>query len=147
MAERYRWTKDGIALVAATAKTVVELQTAASRRAWVAGWWISFDGATATNTPVLVELLRATAGITGTTLAAANVDPNGVAAVATVKHSASVEGTPGTILDQWRVPPTSGIQVPFEQRDYTQVKVSDFWRIRCTAAQGVNATVGFWFEE
>lgn len=147
MAERYRWTKADIALVAATAKTVVELQTAASRRAWVCGWWISFDGATATNTPVLVELLRASAGITGTTLAANPVDVAGVAAVSTVKHSASVEGTGTTVLDTWRVPPTSGIQVPFEQRDYVLVAVSSFWRIRCTAPQNVNATVGFWFEE
>ena len=147
MAERYRWSKPDIALVAATAKTVVELQTAATRRAWVCGWWISFDGSTATNGPVLVELLRASAGITGTTLAANPVDVAGVAAVSTIKHTATVEGTPTTILDNWRVPPTSGVQVPFEQRDYILVGVSAFWRIRATAPQGVDCTVGFWFEE
>jgi hypothetical protein len=147
MAERYRWSKPDIALVAATAKTVWEAQTAATRRFWLCGWWISFDGATATNGPVLIELLRASAGITGTTLAANPVDVAGVAAVTVIKHTATVEGTGTTILDNWRVPPTGGLQVPFEQRDYVLVGVSAFLRLRCTAPQGVNATVGFWFEE
>jgi len=147
MAERYRWSKDAIALGAGVAKTVVEVQTAATRRAWICGWWISFDGVSSANTPVFVELLRASAGITGTTLAANPVDVAGVAAVAVVKHTATAEGTGTTVLDTWRIPPTGGIQVPFEQRDYVLVGVSAFWRIRCTAAQSVNATVGFWFEE
>lgn len=147
MAERYRSTKDAIALTATVAKTVIEISTPATRRAWICGWWISFDGATATNTPVLVELARATAAITGTSITPNPVDSAGVAALSTVRHTATVEGTIGVIMDQWRVPPTGGIQVPFEQRDYVLVPVSGFWRIRCTAAQAVDATVGFWFEE
>lgn len=147
MAERYRWTKDAIALGAGVAKTVVEISTAATRRAWICGWWASFDGTSSANTPVLIELLRASAGITGTTLAANPVDVAGVAAVSTVKHTATVEGTGTTVLDTWRIPPTGGIQVPFEQRDYILVGISAFWRIRMTAPQAVNATIGFWFEE
>jgi hypothetical protein len=147
MAERYRATKSGIALVATVAKTVLELSTPATRRAWICGWWISFDGATATNVPVLVELARATVAITGTSFTPNPVDSAGVAALSTVRHTASAEGTIGVIMDTWDVPPTTGIQIPFEQRDYVLVPVSGFWRIRCTAPQGVNATVGFWFEE
>src|SRR2546430_15132539 len=98
MAERYRWTKADIALIAATLKTVAELQTAATRRAWIAGWWISFDGSTATNGPVLVELLRASAGITGTTLAANPVDAAGGAEGRKVQQNATSRGPTPTGL-------------------------------------------------
>lgn len=147
MAERYRASINDIALSAGVAKTLIEISTPASRRGWICGWWVSFDGATATNTPVLVQMARATAAITGTSLTPDPVDSSGVAALSTVRYNATVEGTIGVILDQWRIPPTTGYQVQWEQRDYVLVPVSGFWRIKAQAAQAVNATIGFWFEE
>lgn len=147
MAEVYTCAQDAIALVAATAKTVVEISTPATRRAWIRRWWIEFDGVTAANVPVKTELARATGVITGTTITPNPVDPAGVAALSTVRFNATVEGTIGVVNDTKRIPPTSGYEMYLDPRAYLLVPVSGFWRIRLTAAQGVNATVGIEFEE
>lgn len=147
MAEVYTVAQDAMALVAATAKTVVEISTPATRRAWIRRWWVEFDGVTAANAPVKCELARATAVVTGTTVTPNPVDPGGVAALSTVRFNASAEGTIGVILDTKRVPPTSGYEMYLDPKAYVLVPVSGFWRIRLTAAQGVNATAGIEFEE
>lgn len=147
MAEQYVTTVDAVALAAATAKSVLELITGASTRAIITSWWVEFDGVTASNVPVKVEVCRASAGITGTTITAVKYKDYAPAAITTVKHTATVEGTVTDVLEIHRVSPTSGILVQYPLGREIEVPISSFLRLRLTAAAVVNATVGFAWEE
>lgn len=141
---------DAIALVAATAKSVLELGTPSTDRAKIKEWWVEFDGVTAANTPVKVEVGTFSAAVTtATTLAGAKFDPADGTAAATAKHSTSTEGagtiTAGTPIH--RISPTSGYHYIAPLGQEWTMAVSTFWRMRLTAAQTVNATVGLIWEE
>jgi hypothetical protein len=141
----YRLSVDGIALGAGVAKSILELATAASDRAKIVEWGLTFDGVTAANTPVKCEMGRFSAAVTtATTLAGGKLDAGDGGQSATTKHTTTVEGA-GTIdADAMilRVPPTQGFvyQAPLGREEV--VPVSSFWRMRLTAAQAVNAS--FW---
>ena len=144
----YDWAKDAIALAAATAKTVVEVQTASTDRVKVKEIFVGFDGVNAAAVPVLVELLRGGAGITGTTLAATARDPADGAHSCTIKHTATAEGSPTAASGStWRIPPTGFLYLQVPLGNEWVIGVSGFWRIRLTAAAIVNATVGLLLEE
>lgn len=149
MASLYSATVDGIALAAATAKTCMELQTPSTKRIKLVQWWVEFDGITASNVPVKVEFQAASANITtGTTYTADAVEPADPAALTVVKHTATVEGA-GTLSrgEIHRVPPTSGFVMVYPLGREWIVAASSAWRIRLTAANIVNATVGIIWEE
>jgi len=146
---RYALTVDGIALAAATPKTIAEIGTASSSRATIIHVGVTFDGVVAANTPVLVELRRASAGVTtATTLAGDRQDLSTGTAASTTKHSTTVEGG-GTLSggEMYRVPPTSGLILQYPLGRELIVPVSAFWRIRCTAAQAVNVTFTLIWDE
>jgi hypothetical protein len=129
-------------------KTLMELQTAATSRAIIASWWVEFNGTTAANAPILVELVRASAGITGTTVTAVKYKDFAPAALTTVKHTASVEGTPTDVLETHYVSPTSGLILQYPLGREPEVPISGFLRLRVTAASGsVSANVGFVWDE
>lgn len=141
---------DALALVAATAKTVIELATSAANRAKVKEWWIDFDGVTATAIPVKCEIQRFSAAVTTATALAGDPLQGEPAAESTAKHSTTVEGAgTATAGSGWikRIPPTSGFHyIAVEGRELL-LPVSAFARIRCTAAAGVNVTAGLVWEE
>lgn len=148
MADAYSLSVDGIALGAGVAKTIIELATPASRSARLAQWWVEFDGTSAANTPVKVELMRGSATITGTTLTPVKYnDPNAPASLVTAKHTATVEGTATDLMESHRVPPTGGLVIQYPLGREPEIALSTFLRIRCTAAQAVNVTVGAIWEE
>lgn len=129
-------------------KTLMELQTASTGRATVVSWWVEFNGTTAANAPILVELVRASAGITGTTVTAVKYKDYAPAAAVTVKHTASGEGTATDVLEAHYVPPTSGLIVQYPLGREPEIPISGFLRLRVTAASGsVSANVGFVWEE
>jgi hypothetical protein len=145
----YTLSVANIALVAATAKTIAELGVAASDRAKIVEWSVTFDGVTSTAIPVDVEVGRFSAGVTtATTLAGFKGDPADGTAAVVAKHSTTVEGA-GTASDvfNYHVPPTGGlvIQVPLGRE--MVLALSSFWRIRCTAAAGVSVTFTVTWEE
>jgi hypothetical protein len=145
----YTLSVDGIALVAATAKTIAELGVAASDRAKIVEWSLTFDGVTSTAIPVKVEVGRFSAGVTtATTLAGFKGDAGDGTAAVVAKHSTTVEGA-GTATDVllYRVPPTGGLVIQAPLGREMVLAVSTFWRIRCTAAAGVNATFTCTWEE
>jgi hypothetical protein len=148
----YVVTVDGVALVAATAKTLLEITSGAQDRVRIVEWWIDFDGATSTAVPVKVEAQRFSAAVTtATTLAALPLDVAEGAAACTVKHTTTTEGagTP-TAGSGWikRVHPQGSFhyQAPLGRELVIPIGGA-FWRIRATAAAGVNATFGVIFEE
>lgn len=146
----YVFAQDQIALVAATAKSVLELGTASTGRIRIVEWWVDFDGVTATAIPVKVEVGHFSAAVTtATTGTVDKLDTADAAAATVVKHSTTVEGA-GTIdagAVNHRISPTSGYHYIAPLGRERIVAVSTFWRMRLTAAAGVNATVGVIIEE
>jgi hypothetical protein len=147
---QYQFSIDGLALVAATAKTAIELGSAATDRAKIVEWWVEYDGVTATAIPVKVEVGRFSAAVTtATTGTPSKLDPADGTAATVVKHSTTTEGA-GTAeagLAIHRIHPQGGLlrQAPLGREE--ALAVSTFWRVRCTAAAAVNVTVGVIWEE
>ena len=147
----YAVSIDAIALTAATAKSILEIATPATTGIVVVQYWVEFDGVTAANTPVKVEVGRFSAAVTTATAVTPikiNYGNNSLASQCTCKHSTSTEGA-GTAVDveNHRIPPTSGF---FPQESLGMewaMGASAFWRIRCTAAQTVNVTFGIRWTE
>lgn len=140
----YGVTVDGIALAAATAKTIFELASSANVPVAIVEWSVTFDGTSATATPVKVESQRFSAAVTtATTQAGVAWGLHGGTAASTTKHSTTTEGAgtataaSGQII---RVPPSGGFleQYPLGRELY--VPISSFWRLRLTAAQAVNVS-------
>lgn len=141
---------DALALVAATAKSVIELPTPSTRRAKIKEWWVDFDGVTASAVPVKVEAQRFDIAATTMTTLAGNPLEGDPVALCLSRHSATAEGAGvPTAGSGWikRIPPTSGFHyVAVEGRELL-LPVSAFFRIRCTAAAGVNVTAGLIWSE
>jgi hypothetical protein len=146
----YVMSVDAVALTGGAAKSVLELGTSATCRIWIKEWWVEFDGVTAANTPVKVEAGRFSAGVTtATTFTAGKFDAADGTPDTTAKHTTSTEGAgtidAGSVIH--RIPPTSGYHYVAPLGQELVLGVSSFWRMRLTAAQAVNATVGvLWFE-
>lgn len=146
MANIYAASVDAIALVAATTKSIFELSAPSTDDARVTAVSLTFDGVTASNSPVKIELGVDDAGattMTGTALTSANLRQNSrsTASAMAAKHTATVEGTyaPDFTLF-FRVPPTSGMTWQWPLGNELFVPASAFFRIRCTAAQAVNVS-------
>lgn len=149
MASSYCMSVDAIALVAATAKSVAELGTSATVRIRIVEWSVTFDGVTASAIPVKVEVGRFSAAVTtATTFTIDKVDPADGTAGTVAKHSTTAEGA-GTADDVkiFRVPPTGGYVMQYPLGREWVMALSTFWRIRLTAAAGVNATFHVTWEE
>lgn len=145
----YSMSVDAIALVAATAKSIGELASSATERLKIVEWSVTFDGVTATAVPVKVEVGRFSAAVTtATTFTVDKLDPADGAAGVTAKHSTTVEGA-GTADDVliYRIPPTGGFSIQYPLGREWVIAVSTFWRMRCTAPAGVNATFTVTWEE
>lgn len=145
----YSVTVDAVALVAATAKTVLELGTSATARARILQWWCWFDGVSASAIPVKIEVQRASAAVTTATAATEEPhDPAEGAASTAATHSATAEGA-GTLSggEIHKISPTTGLLVQYPMGRELVLPVSAFWRMRLTAAAAVNATVGVIWEE
>lgn len=144
MAKVYTISTGAVALTAATAKTVAEwTTTSATTLIWV-GFDVTFDGATATNVPVKVELVSYTGASTGTTFTPlkANGDAQNMAATSTAKTNDSVEPTGPTVRRSWAIPPTGGVSFQFPLgREIGYMPVSSIYGIRCTAPNAVNVYV------
>jgi hypothetical protein len=145
----YCLSVDGIALAAATAKTIAELGTAATDRAKIVEWSVTFDGVSSTAVPVKVEIGRFSAGVTtATTLAGFKFDTADGAPAVVSKHSTSTEGA-GTATDvfNFRVPATGGLVMQYPLGRELILAPSIFARIRCTAAAIVNVSFHIVWEE
>lgn len=141
-------TTGGVALVAATAKTVLSVFAPTNQRVAVSGVHISFDGVLGTGVPVLVEVARTTTAGTNTAVTPRKNDDDIATAVqSTGGENYTVEPTYGDILKEINVHPQSGyeVHIPFG-REYI-VGGGDRLSIRCTAAAGVNCSADLDCEE
>lgn len=100
-----------VALSAATAKTVIQINLPAQQRGKIARIGVGFDGASTTAVPGDVQLVRKTTAGTGTALTLTKLvssDTETIQTTATENHSAEGTGTTD-IIDQWKVHPQQGL--------------------------------------
>jgi hypothetical protein len=128
-----------VALAAATAKTILQLATPATRRAWLKEASISFKSITQTDVPVLVQLRRQSTAGTATAIVSANVAPDvegHPAALCSASENATVEPTTGVIVKEWYITPIGGVlvyQLPLG--DEIEMAISSFLGMVVTAPQ------------
>ena len=138
-----------VALVAATAKSILSVIQGAGVAARITELAVSFDGVAAANTPVLVELCQSTQATTGTSTAFTPVLTRGQ--VRTVQSTAAVnytaEPTVLTVIKTWLIHPQTSypMQLPLS-REPERVGAGAFV-LRCTAPQAVNVRAHVEFEE
>jgi hypothetical protein len=143
MASRYTVESNGdIALVGATAKSILSFISGANALHRVIELSVSFDGVTAGNEPVTVELCSSTMAVAGTSTAHTIVQSGGPArsVEGTARRNYTVEPTVLTVLKRWLVRPDGGLlilQFPLG-REAEQIITADAHILRCTAPDAVN---------
>lgn len=132
----------------ASARTLLQIATPASREIQIVSWGISFDGSAAA-TPGTVELIQTDVAATVTAHAATGVMPleagwpGSLVTLGTTAtgHTATAEGTTTTsrVFDAQLVAPTSQYiyQFPYDERP--MVAAGRFLRVRVTFGTAVNA--------
>lgn len=141
-------TSADVALVAATAKTVLQLVAASNHRVRVPRWGVAFEGTTTTAEPVLVRLLRQTTA--GTMSAATPVktdDSLGETLQTTAQYNASAEPTAGDVLFTWKVHPQTAYEKVYVMGTEVIIGGGDRLGIECTAPANVDCRAFFDFEE
>lgn len=143
-----------VALVAATAKTVLQVATPSTTDIRIIGWSVSFDSASAAQpgwcqliqTDVAATVTSATPELWGHDLAPASGCVGGTAATG---YNGSAEGTITAVrvFDQQEVYPQSGYGVIFPDSRQARMPVSKFLRIRCQFPAAVNVIPWILWEE
>jgi len=148
---RTLYTAPGVAsaLTAATAKTVISVVAPAQFGVNWLRYSISFDGATSTAVPALVQLCTHTAAGAGTSTAVTIVQVGGTTITAgfTAATNFTAEPTVLTPFESFTLPVYGGTGiVPFTPGQEPNGVVSQGFAIRVTAPAAVNCTASLWFE-
>lgn len=137
-----------VALVGATAKTVIEITAAANHRAILHDIGFFFDGVSVTNEPVVVELIRIGTTGTGSALTLQKRDPDYSETIQTsAKYNLTVEPTGITVLKRWNVHPQSGYEIIIPLGKEIPLPGGDLIGLRFTAPDAVNVIVNVEGEE
>jgi hypothetical protein len=145
-------TVGSLALTAATAKTVLNVITAANALVRIVELSVSFDGVTATAVPAVVELCystQATAGTPGTTPTIYQMRGPTRTVQATAAQNYSAEPTVLSAWKRWLVPVFNGllvVQFPLG-REPEQIVTADALGLRVTAPAIVNVSAFIEWEE
>lgn len=139
------------ALSAATAKHLIQVTSATTRRLRIVEYGVGFDGTSSTAVPVAVDLMRSTTAATGTSFTPVLLMPDDVAAVATSLTNCSAEPTSGDILETSYLTPNGGLyvkQFPMGREPIVgTAAAAGRIGIRCNAPAAVNATAYIMWEE
>lgn len=136
----------GIALAPAAPKTTIMITPGASVPLRNVEWAQGFDGITATNIPVLVELIVWNGATFGTRTIAAPQQTYGESTATTIASgfvNYTAEPTVLTVIKEWLVTPNGGllvIQSPLNREllSTSSLGVVKGFGLRCTAQQAVN---------
>ena len=144
----FTMTTGEVTLVAATAKTAIEVLAATNHRCLIHEIRVMFKGTTVANEPVTIEEIRFTGSGTGTagTEVKRMVDDS-EALQTSFEYNHTVEPTGITVLSNWYIHPQSGIVQPLPINRPISVPGGDFWGIRCTADDAVTVGVHIEAEE
>lgn len=139
-----------VALVAATAKTVLSVIAPAQFGIDLKKLRFGTDGVTATAVPILVEICRSTqagAGTSGTAVTVQQIYGPTITAGFTGGSNFSAEPTVLTVLESWLVDPNkSTVLYDWPLGDTIDTAVSQALVVRCTAPAAVNVRVTMIFE-
>jgi hypothetical protein len=136
-----------VALSAGVAKSVLSVIAPAQFGVDLVGYRLGFDGVTAANTPVVIEIVSFTTDGTGTAGTVVQSYGRSITAGFTTKYNYSIEPTTATLIDTFRLTPNGGAIVYDYPRDRTpDTAVSNLIVLRLTAAQTVNVTATMLFE-
>jgi hypothetical protein len=138
-----------VALTAATARTVIQIVSAAHSPIKIKEWGVFFDSTSVSAEPVQVRLLRQSSAGTMSSLTPVERTITGVTLTTTAQHTATVEPGAGNVLAVREVHPQSGYQEKFAPGDEIIVGGTSAARIgiECTAPAGVNVRAEIVFEE
>jgi len=138
-----------VALSAATAKTVIQLNAPANQRLKIQRVGVFFDGASTTAVPGDVQLVRKTTAGTGTALTLTkqtSADSETIQTGATENHAA--EGTNTTdIIDQWKVHPQQGLDLTYAFGQEKMIVGGGRLALVCNFPAAVNVRAKIDFEE
>lgn len=128
-----------VALVAATAKTVLHLLAGTNVRFVIQAVTLSFDGTSNTAEPVLVRLVRQTTAPTGTTRNPLKKDSDiSTALLVTGLENVSVEPTDSDIMLTYHIHPQAGAQYPLPLPGEIIIPTVARIGLKLTAPAGVN---------
>lgn len=137
-----------VAMVAATAKTVVGVLAGASDTINVDEFGVSFDGVTSSAVPAVVELLEISTLGTSTSLTPNQIYGPSQAALSTAAYNFSAEPTVVAVKASWYVPVFNGLLVmQYPLGKEPQVAVSKGFGLRVTAPAVVNCLPYILFTE
>jgi hypothetical protein len=148
VAVQYLVHSGSVALVAATAKTVVEgvVDASGPPPEWIA-LNISFDGVTATAVPVLVEFCTYAATGTGTAATPRRLGAAIGVARSTWKTGDTTEPSTAVVFDSLWLPPTGPFLYQWPLGRELLHPTSTVQGIRLTAPAAVNCRLSLTFEE
>src|SRR5690349_11958067 len=141
-----------VALVAATAKSVIGVNGTSAFGVDLKKARIAFDGVTATAVAVLCELCQATfatnaPGTASTTITVQQSYGRAITAGFTAARGWTTEPTVLTPIDEILLDPNKGLFVyDFPLGDTPDSNVSNGFVIRCNAPAAVNMRGGLWWE-
>lgn len=136
-------TGGAVALAAATAKSVIGVKAHANSGLLLKQASIAFDGVTASNTPVVVELCYATfatnsPGTNSTSVTPAQQSGRVLTAGFTAGKGWTTEPTVLTVLEEHLVHPTAGMIYQIPLSDEYDCALGEGFVMRVTAPQVVN---------
>ena len=142
---------DAMAVNTGSLQTLLEVDQAASRVLTLKQWSLEFDGVTASNIPVRVQLgIVTAASAAGTAVTPAAMRQLQPAVAAAAKKLPASEGT-FVMLEEHRIPPTTGILIQYPLGEEPFVlgagASASGVALRAQAAQAVNATATMEWEE
>lgn len=142
-------TGAAVALVAATAKTVLNVIAPATFGVDLQKIRIAFDGTNSASVPVLVELCYSTQATAGTSTAGTVNQVYGRALTAgfTTAYNYTVEPTALTVIDSYLVSPFGGTVIyDYPLGTTPDTAVSNGLALRITAPGAVNVRATMYFE-
>lgn len=139
-------TEGEIALVAATAKTVLQVVAPTNQRLALKSFSVTFDGVSATGEPVQVDLVRQTSAGTMTSATPVREGVGSETLQTTAQKNASAEPTTTDVLRRYEVHPQGGYERVFGD-DELLIAGGGRLGLRCTAPANVNCVGHMTVEE
>ena len=138
----------GEALNASAVETVIQVVASASKNLEVVRWGVSFNGTSATDSPVRVEFLRLTSGGTSSAFTPVKMDSASDPSLATARTSHTAEPTVSDVLEPYQVTPYGGLLVmQYAPGERIVVPAAGRIGIRCLSVAAVNVTAFIVFSE
>jgi hypothetical protein len=131
-----------------SAKTLMQIVAPTNQRVILIEFGISFRGTSATDPPVLVELLRQTTAGTMTSLTLVKADQSIAETIqSTAQHTSTGEPTAGDVYKSFNVHPQRGIIWQPGPLDQLMIPGGNRLGLRCTVGTTQNADVYMLCEE